>query len=261
MNSKLLTFLTFFKSFERLCWIAGMIFLLIMLKHCGNSSDTLRTAALQKEDSIQAQKKQIIQLRNDSIRIVNHLIDSARLIHLKYDEQGLQWFSDAQNWKSRNQELVTYIASIKPQPADTMGYVMVPAAYPDSCSACANSLKTAFKGIDSLKDLADKTNELVTYELLIREKAAVIQERYSDSLQSLFNAQSQVVTALAKAGKPKSQIYAGVEILGGPVTVFQNIGGVLSLKTKQDRLFQISGGLTNLGTWYARINANFKIHF
>lgn len=259
MNPKLVTFLTFFKSFERLCWIAGIIFLCIMLKHCGNSSDTLRTAALQKEDSIQAQKKQITQLRNDSLRIVTHLRDSAAKLHTVDSNEIVHFIADARGWASRNQELVSYIASIKPQQADTMGYVLVPSDYPDSCTACANSLKTAFKGIDSLRDLADKTNELVTYELLIREKAAVIQERYSDSLQSLFTAQSQVVTALAKASKIRNSLWCGIE--GSYNPIYSSVGGMVSYQLKQGKQFTVGAGLTTTGGIYYSVKAAFKIHF
>lgn len=74
-----------------------------------------------------------------------------------------------------------------------------------------------------------------------------------------FKALEHFYTEADKRSKPKNQIYVGAELLGSERLLIQNVGIALSLKTKTNKLWQLSGGLQNGGGWYGRINGNILI--
>lgn len=248
-------------TFREYLILAVVLVLAILFIRSCHGSDTLRTAAMQKEDSLKALNTTLQASHTADSLEKTALIGEVRELRVKAQsskDSDLMAFTGLQK---AYRGLSGRIQASEPSKPDSNGVWVVPEKYLKQCDSCATALQLGSSAFDKLKYDDSATKALYEYELALREAYEKDLNRQYDSSQSLFNAQSQVVTALAKAGKPKAQIFAGVEILGGPVTVFQNIGGALSLKTKQDKLFQISGGLTNLGTWYARINANFKIHF
>lgn len=104
------------------------------------------------------------------------------------------------------------------------------------------------------------------YLLLAKDTAMQIQENlltseraYSAACKKDFSALMHYYTESAKHNMPHNQFYVGAELLGTQATVIQNVGAVLSLKTKGDKLWQISGGLQNGGGYYGRINGNILI--
>lgn len=82
---------------------------------------------------------------------------------------------------------------------------------------------------------------------------------YSAACKKDFSALQHYYAESEKNNKPHNQLYVGAELLGNQATVIQNVGAVLSLKTKGDKLWQISGGLQNGGGYYGRINGNILI--
>lgn len=82
---------------------------------------------------------------------------------------------------------------------------------------------------------------------------------FSAACKKDFSALQHFYAQAEKQNKPRNQLYVGAELLGNQVTVIQNVGAVLSLKTKGDKLWQISGGLQSAGGYYGRINGNILI--
>lgn len=92
--------------------------------------------------------------------------------------------------------------------------------------------------------------------MLKQERTAYAQCRKDYSaLQLLYAAKQQ------SAQKAHNQVYLGAELIGNQYTVIQNVGAVVSLKTKSNKLWQVSGGLLSGGGYYGRINGNILISF
>lgn len=62
-----------------------------------------------------------------------------------------------------------------------------------------------------------------------------------------------------KAAKTTNQVFIGVELIGNPTYLVNNAGLAITLKTKTNKLWQVSGGLQTNGQYYARINGNILI--
>lgn len=62
-----------------------------------------------------------------------------------------------------------------------------------------------------------------------------------------------------RSNKVTHQIYIGAELIGNPTYLVNNAGIALTLKTKSNKLWQISGGIQTNGQYYARINGNILI--
>lgn len=90
-------------------------------------------------------------------------------------------------------------------------------------------------------------------QLLNSERAARLQCKKD------FEALQHFYTLADKHTRPVSQLFIGAELIGSQQLLVQNVGAVLSLKTKTNKLWQVSGGLQNGGGWYGRISGNILI--
>ncbi len=128
--------------------------------------------------------------------------------------------------------------------------------YCDSLAYTADSIAvdyTAYKRKNtSLLAMKDTAYNLQT-QLLNKERAAKLQ------CDKDFKALQHFYAEADKRSKPTNQIYIGAEFIGSQQLLVQNAGAVLSLKTKTNKLWQVSGGLQNGGGWYGRINGNILI--
>lgn len=107
-----------------------------------------------------------------------------------------------------------------------------------------------------------KTGYLIlSKDTLIRLKdQALAQEKtYLTECRKDYNALMHFYTQSEKQNKPRNQVYVGAELLGNRQSLISAVGAALSLKTKGNKLWQISGGIQSGGGYYGRINGNILI--
>lgn len=244
-------------TFREYLIIAIAIILAILFWKSCSSSDTLRTAAMQKEDSLKA--------LNTSLQ-VSHTTDSLEKTALIGEVRELRVKAQS----SKDSDLMAFtglqkvyrglsgrIQAAAPSKPDSNGVWVVPEKYLKACDSCATALQLGSSAFDKLKYDDSATKALYEYELALREAYEKDLNRQYDSSQSLFNAQSQVVTALAKASKVRNSIWCGVE--GSYNPIYSSVGGMVSYQLKQGKQFTVGAGLTTTGGIYYSVKAAFKI--
>lgn len=128
--------------------------------------------------------------------------------------------------------------------------------YCDSLAFTADSLivdYTIFKRKNTILLAGKDTAISIQKQLYDKERAA------REQCKRDFEALTHYYKLADNRAKPVSQVFMGAELLGNRQLLIQNVGIAVSLKTKTNKLWQVSGGLQNGGGWYGRINGNILI--
>jgi hypothetical protein len=128
--------------------------------------------------------------------------------------------------------------------------------YCDSLAFTADSLAVDFVRYKRTNTLLLKAKDTAYGQL-----SKMYNKQLTEALECSkdFKALQHFYTEADKRGKPTNQVFLGAELIGSQQLFVQNIGAVLSLKTRTNKLWQVSGGLQNGGGWYGRINGNILI--
>lgn len=152
------------------------------------------------------------------------------------------------------------VNSAKDIPYDTSFVTVSPdyVTYCDSLAINSENIAGEYEGFKiSIGDLVTAKDSVIN-----ALKETVNHERtFSAECKREFGALGQIYKDQIQSTKPRSQIYVGAELIGNQQTLIQNVGAVLSLKTKGNKLWQISSGLQNNGQVYGRISGSILITF
>lgn len=244
-------------TFKDICWFAVVALICLYLSKCHRSETD---AFKQKADSI------IEKLEQDSL---SHLTEVYLLDQKLKDEQGrtLQALRESDIAlaklnisQSTVVRLTNALKAAKLFPVDT-NFVTVAPEYVNYC----DSLATESEGLAVELSRYKNYNSLVIAgkdrELLIKDSLIAKERMFGLECRKQFADLQTVYSRALDASKGKAQVYIGAEIIGTQTTFFQNVGGVLSLKTKGNKLWQISSGIQNNGQVYGRINGNILLSF
>lgn len=131
--------------------------------------------------------------------------------------------------------------------------------YIDYCDSLA--FKASGLAVDYNTYKKNTANLIAAKDATISGKDEIIVTERKAKLNCLndYNALQHFFQDCQKELKPHNQVYAGIELIGNPSYVINNIGLALTLKTKSNKLWQVSGGVQTNGQYYARINGNILI--
>lgn len=242
-------------TFRDIIWVGIIALILVVLSKCHRD----KTNELNKDVSALLTEARM----KDSI----HKIESQLLAKKQAIINGQMQIAIASKLTAENKleasmatagRLSAELKRLKNWPVDTTA-LTVPQEYVDYC--------------DSLAWTADSLNaEYVVFKLknnyllMTKDTAISLQRQLYDKERTAraeckrdFEALQGYYTQLDKRTKPANQVFIGAELLGSESVLFQNVGLALSLRTKTNKLLQVSGGLQNGGGWYGRINANILI--
>lgn len=154
--------------------------------------------------------------------------------------------------------LAAEIKRIKGWPTDTTA-ILVAQEYVDYCDSLAYTADSLT--VDFITFKRKNTFLLAGKDTVLRiQKQLYDNERKAnEQCKRDFNALQHYYTLAEQRSKPTNQVYIGAELIGSRQLLVQNVGAVLSLKTKSNKLWQLSGGVQNGGGWYGRINGNILI--
>lgn len=102
--------------------------------------------------------------------------------------------------------------------------------------------------------LAAKDTMLMAKDSIISIERLAKQKTLRD-----YNGLMHFCQDMQKEVKPRGQVYIGAELMANPSHFINNAGVALSLKTKSNKLWQVSGGIQSNGGYYARVNGNILI--
>lgn len=138
-------------------------------------------------------------------------------------------------------------------------FVAVAPGYVTFCDSLASSADSVFTDINRYKNLSAAILAGKARELSLKDSIIKTERTFSEECRAQFSSLQALYRKTNVA--PRNQVFIGAEILGTQNTILQNVGAVISLKTKGNKLWQLSGGLQNGGGWYGRINGNILLSF
>lgn len=241
-------------TFRDICWAAVVTLIILFLSKCHRDEKGQLNEKVKEIDA---------KFKNDSI---THNAERLLLEGKLSDQQAVTAEVTKKNdivlaklnvSEATINRLAAAIRTAKLLPIDT-SFVTVSPEYVTYCDSLANESEFLTADLIKYKNLntgiiISKDRELsIKDSMIMTEKLAVekCRKNYSD-LQFIYGL----------LNKSANQVYIGAELLGNQYTIFQNVGVALSLKTKSNKLWQVSGGLQNGGRWYGRINGNILISF
>lgn len=242
-------------TFRDIVWVGVIALILVVLSKCHRDktnqlSDDVRALAsdARKKDSIHAIETQVLA---NKLAITLGQAQNANADKLTAEHKLERTMATAGR-------LSAELKRLKGWPVDTTA-LTVPQEYVDYCDSLAWTADSihadynVFKRRNAILLLSKDTALNLQRQLYDKERAARAEcKRDFKALQGFY-------TQLDKRTKPTNQVYIGAELLGSERLLIQNIGVALSLKTKSNKLWQLSGGLQNGGGWYGRINGNILI--
>lgn len=242
-------------TFRDIVWVGIIAIMLIILSKCHrNEKDELGkdiTAIVnERKKSDAAHNIETQQLENKLSAV------AAQLQNAQQDKQSAE--DKLTKTMATSSRLAAELRRLKGWPTDTNAVLVGQEyiSYCDSLAFTADSLAVdfvTFKRKNTYLLAAKDTAINLNKQLYNKEHGALeICKRDFSSLQRYY-------TLMDKRSKPTNQMFIGAELIGSKQLLVQNVGAVLSLKTKTNKLWQISTGLQNGGGWYGRINGNILI--
>jgi hypothetical protein len=242
-------------TFRDIVWVAIITIIIILLSKChrdkANGLSQNVTALVNERrlaDSLHALQTQALENR---LSVITSHLKNAQL-EQRTAERSLD------KSVATAGRLAAELKRVKNWPTDSTA-ILVGGEYVEYCDSLAHTT-------DSI------TVEYITYKrkntnlLASKDTALHLQKQLYDKERTAreqcsrdFAAIQRYYTLMEKRSKPVNQVYIGAELIGSQQLLMQNVGAVLSVKTKSNKLWQLSGGLQNGGGWYGRVSGSILI--
>lgn len=244
-------------TFRDICWVAVVALIMLFLSKCHRDErDDLsgKVAAIKSK------------LTQDSLtHTAEKFLWEGKLLDEQIKGHAALREAEAANSKLLFSEKVisrlsAAIKSAKLLPFDT-SFVTVSPEYVSYCDSIANESESLMIDLDRYKNsnAAILTGKAV--ELSIKDSIIKTERNLNSQYRSRYADLEVICSKVMSQDKAKAQVFLGAEILGTQNTIFQSVGGVISLKTRRNKLWQISSGLQSNGQIYGRINGNILLSF
>ncbi len=242
-------------TFRDIVWVAIITIVIVALSKCHrNKTDTLNddVQALQTERRMSDSVNAI-----ETAQLTSKLKVATDRVQLAQVDQQTAEIKLSKSMATAGR-LSAELKRLKGWPTDTNAILVGQeyVTYCDSLAFTADSLVVDFVTFKRKNNylLAGKDTALRLQQALYNKEHTALELCRRD-----FNALQHYYKLADSRNKPRNQLFIGAELLGSERLLVQNVGVALSLKTKTNKLWQLSGGLQNGGGWYGRINGNILI--
>lgn len=244
-------------TFKDIVWIAIVVLIILGLSKCHRDSSRSQR---EKAEAVIADFKKADSGYKEQIG----KLDSLLIAVGNYSREVKQEAQEANEKIKLSEKTIRHLsASLKAAkllPIDTT-FVTVSPDFVTYCDSLAD--QTDQLTIDLNRYRSTNTALLVSKEseLAIKDSMISVERLFNQKYRQQFADLQTIYSKVLNDTKVRNQVFLGAEIIGTQTTVFQNVGAVLSLKTKTNKLWQVSSGLQYNGGLYARINGNILISF
>lgn len=244
-------------TFKDIVWIAIITLIIIFLSKCHrDEKNTIKEKAVALIDEAK---------RTDSAHKIQIIMLDSLLIALGHHTNQVNLEMQQANEKLKISEktvqrLTTALKASKLLPVDT-SFVTVSPDFVTFCDSLASESEKLTIDLSKYKNLNTALITGKVAELAIKDTIISKERHFGQECRKQFADLQTVYNKVVNDCKARNQVYVGAEILGTQNTIFQNVGAVISLKTKTNKLWQISSGLQYNGGLYARVNGNILISF
>lgn len=235
--------------------IACGIIVLLLLCRKPVKQDTVTKA---EYEALQAQVKDTVKYYQAYLEAEQRRRDSALQARTELQQQLAASKEKERASLATANRLAAQVRAAKGQQPDNT-FVKVSPAYVQGCDSLANQVVDLTKTIDQQNEDGAKLNELMLYEISIRDSAINAQKDFNRKFMGqLDNCLSQLQTAVKQ--QPRNQVYAGIGVFGNQINPLAGGQVNISLKTKSNKIFEITGATVG-NTWYGGVGTKFLISF
>lgn len=241
-------------TYRDIVWIAIVTLIIIYLSKCHRDNTNLL------EQNLEALRQKT---KQDSI-IRAHQLHAFELIATEADQK-------AKDYSLRNKQIeqesfingetvIRLTAALKAakKPLIDTTTIAVGQEYLDYCDSLAEESSNLAVNFKAYRTNTDYLIGAKDASIKARDSIIAIEHNSYRQCKADYNTLKQYCQAYKQSAN-SSQIYLGAELIGNPTSLISNAGIALTLKTKTNKLWQISGGLQSNGSYYARINGNILI--
>jgi len=241
-------------DFKDIAWVAVVTLIVIFLSKCHREKTDLQDAELNKlglkihEDSIETarviKQYEIIVANKDTIATL--YINRNKAIEQQADKQAAT--------------VLRLSAALRAYqlPGDS-NITTVSHEYIDYCDSLALTSSDLAINFNNYKRNAAFIIAAKDTALLAKDSIIAAERKAKSDCKNGYNALMRIYQHDQSVNKLHSQLYIGAELIGNPNYLISNVGLALTLKTKANKLWQLSGGIMTSGQYYARINGNILI--
>jgi hypothetical protein len=239
-------------------WIAAFILFLAVLyfQLCANKKLTNNVSKADYNAMVKA-TKDTVKYYEDILLADSEAINRAHMITAEQYEKAELYrrsLAESQNHVQRLSDKIE--AAKKEKPNDS--WVAVSPNYVEGC----DSLRVAAIGQNTRINEAEqenaKTVELMDYEIGIRDVALHNRDAFNKALtRQLDSCHLKVKGAV---NQQRTQVYAGVGMLGNKINPLAGGQVNVSLKTKGNKIYEVTGAAVG-NTWYVGLGTKFLISF
>ena len=239
-------------TWRDIVWCAIIALILLALSKCHrNDTDKMKDKYFELEKQFNNNKANH---EFNQQQLQNKLVIAKEAVQIANNELKVSEAKLSQSIATIKKLGITLKAAKELEPDST--FTLVSPEYMNICDSMWYTVEKSYEQLDVFKK---------KYDLLVFAKDTLLQRQTfinKETSQALTHCQQDYIKLqhLYSIQKPVNQLYIGAEILSGAY-VIQNVGVALTLKTKTNKLWQISGGIQNDGHYYGRINGNILISF
>lgn len=220
--------------------VIGILIYLAFAKPCGRDKQDERYAALQAE----AKKLQDSVTNLTTKNQQDHFRDSVQMIEAHKQTLAAQADVKAADKKlTAAQARASQLAAIiNNRPADT--------PTDTTCKELAAQIPVLNDQINQYRQQSDEAQELMNYEVILRDSVIEREREYSAGLKAAFNAQATTLKNALDAGRPRGRLLGGVGVIGNELNPLSGTKINLAYQSKGGKQYQAGAMIMSGGVFY-----------
>jgi hypothetical protein len=240
-------------TFRDMVWVAIIVLIVIYLSKCHrDNSGKLDDSIKELQDKTRSDSVQ----HAAQVRLYEARIAEAQTRSRKYSEENK---AIEQQLDKKSATVLRLSAALKDLKIVDTNVIGVGQEYLDYCDSLAIESSNLVVNFANYKRNNGYIITAKNLEITAKDSLLDIKDKAYQSCKADYNALMHFYKQSQKQLKPRNQVYVGAEIMANPHYLVSNVGVALTLKTKDNKLWQLSGGIQTNGQYYIRVNGNILI--
>lgn len=233
--------LKYFREITITLLVIGVI-LLFFARSCEVKKSNERYAALQTEAKRLQEK-----VKQDSINhAADHLRDSLQMMEARKETLAAQADVKAVDKKlTAAQARASQLAAIISNSSNNSN------SWVDTtCKELAAQIPVLNERINQYRKESDEAQELMNYEVILRDSVIERERDYSAGLKAAFNAQATTLKNALEVAKPRGRLLGGVGVIGNELNPLSGTKINLAYQSKGGKQYQAGAMIIRGGVFY-----------
>lgn len=222
--------------------VIGILIYLAFAKPCGRDKQDERYKALQAEAKRLQEK-----VKQDSINhAADHLRDSLQMMEAHKQTLAAQADVKAADKKlTATQARASQLAAIISNSSNNSN------SWVDTtCKELAAQIPVLNDQINQYRQQSDEAQELMNYEIILRDSVIERERDYSAGLKAAFNAQATTLKNALEVAKPRGRLLGGVGVIGNEINPLAGTKINLAYQSKGGKQYQAGAMIIRGGVFY-----------